>query len=177
MTEIESEKGDVAEPGLIASGALYSNRIIPRAAEPEIGGAVAGETTIIFHEKSGGELAFGPPEYTRSNAIICEATRILETWGYMAVTIRKSRIPFDLIGMMQNDTLVIEVVRSRRTVADASALSELFPKEVSYLQSMKISSHHRKMIWVYSPQCRWRFYDVFPGGVWIAKDLMERDRK
>ena len=33
------------------------------------------------------------------------------------------------------------------------------------------------MIWVYSPQCRWRFYDVFPGGVWLAKDLMESDRK
>ena len=41
MTEIESEKGDVAEPGLIASGALYSNRIIPRAAEPEIGLALS----------------------------------------------------------------------------------------------------------------------------------------
>jgi hypothetical protein len=33
------------------------------------------------------------------------------------------------------------------------------------------------MIWVYSPQCQWRFYDVFPGGVWLAKDLMESDRK
>jgi len=177
MTEIESEKGDVAEPGLNASGALYSNRIIPRAAEPEIGEAVAGETTIILHENTGGELAFGPPEYTRSNAIICEATRILETWGYMAVTIRKSRIPFDLIGMKPDDTLVIEVVRSRRPVPDGPALCEIFLKEVDYLRSIKASSRFRKMIWVYSPQCRWRFYDVFPGGVWLAKDLMESDRK
>lgn len=177
MTEIESEKGDVAEPGLNASGALYSNRIIPRAAGPATGLAAAGETIIIFHETGGNELAFGPPEYTRCNAIICEATRILETWGYLAATIRKSRIPFDLIGMRQNDTLVIEVVRSRRPVPDAPALCEFFLKEVSYLQSMKISPHYRKMIWVYSPQCRWRFYDVFPGGVWLAKDLMEWDRK
>jgi len=177
MTEIESEKGDVAEPGLNASGALYSNRIIPRAAEPVTGPIAAGETTIIFHETRGNELAFGPPEYTRSNAIICEATRILETWGYIAATIRKSRIPFDLIGMRPDYTLVIEVVRSRRPVPDAPALCEFFTKEVRYLQSMKISSHYRKMIWVYSPQCRWRFYDVFPGGVWLAKDLMESDRK
>jgi hypothetical protein len=177
MTEIESEKGDVAEPSLNASGALYSNRIIPRAAELATGLAGAGETTIIFHETGGNELAFGPPEYSRSNAIICEATRILESWGYIAATIRKSRIPFDLIAMRPNDTLVIEVVRSRRPVPDAPALCEFFTKEVRYLQSMKISSHYRKMIWVYSPQCRWRFYDVFPGGVWLAKDLMESDRK
>ncbi|MHB8163908.1 MAG: hypothetical protein ACYDDV_06105 [Methanoregula sp.] len=177
MTEIESEKGDVAEPGLNASGALYSNRIIPRAAEPVTSGAAAGETTIIFHETGGDEPAFGPPEYSRCNAIICEASRILETWGYMAVTIRKSRIPFDLVGMRPDETLVIEVVRSRRPVPDAPALCEIFRKEVSYLQSMKISFQHRKMIWVYSPQCRWRFYDVFPGGVWLAKDLMESDRK
>ncbi len=177
MTEIESEKGDVAEPGLIASGALYSNRIIPRAAGPATGLAAAGETTIIFHETGGNELAFGPPEYTRCNAIICEATRILETWGYLAATIRKSRIPFDLIGMKTGDTLVIEVVRSRRPVPDAPTLCNAFQKEVSYLQSMKIPPHYRKMIWVYSPQCRWRFYDVFPGGVWLANDLMEADRK
>jgi hypothetical protein len=177
MTEIESEKGDVAEPGLIASGALYSNRIIPRVAEPVIGEAVAGETTIIFHEKSGGELAFGPPEYTRSNAIICEASRILETWNYLPAQIRKSPIPIDLIGVGTMDSLVIEVIRSRKPVPDAPTLCDAFRKEVDHLRSLATSSQLRKMIWVYSPQCRWRFYDVFPGGVWLAKDLMESDRK
>ena len=177
MTEIESEKGDVAEPGLIASGSLYSNRIIPRAAKPAIGGAAAGETTIIFHEKAGGELAFGPPEYTRCNAIICEASRILATWNYLPVLVRKSPVPIDLIGMGTTDALVIDVVRSRRPVPDAGTVCEVFIKEVKHLRSFKSSSQFRKMIWVYSPQSRWRFYDVFPGGVWLAKDLMESDRK
>ena len=177
MTEIESEKGDVAEPGLIASGALYSNRIIPRAAGPEPGLAAAGETTIIFHEKSGGEPAFGPPEYTRCNAIICEAMRILESWNYLPVLVRKSPVPIDLIGVGTTDALVIEVVRSRRPIPDAPTVCEAFRKEVDHLRSLKAPSQFRKMIWVYSPQCRWRFYDVFPGGVWLAKDLMESDRK
>jgi len=177
MTEIESEKGDVAEPGLNASGALYSNRIIPRAGEPETGLAAAGETTIIFHETGGNELAFGPPEYTRSNAIICEASRILESWNYLPVLVRKSPVPIDLIGVGTTDALVIEVVRSRKPVPDAPTICELYRNEVDHLRTFRASSQFRKMIWVYSPQCRWRFYDVFPGGVWLAKDLMESDRK
>jgi len=177
MTEIESEKGDVAEPGLIASGSLYSNRIIPLAAEPVIGLAPAGETTIIFHEKGGYEQAFGPPEYTRSNALICEASRILVTWNYLPVQIRKSPIPIDLIGVGRTDSLIIEIIRSRKPVPDALALCGAFRKEVDHLRSLESSSQFRKMIWVYSPQSRWRFYDVFPGGVWLAQDLMESDRK
>jgi len=177
MTEIESEKGDVAEPGLNASGSLYSNRIIPRAAEPETGEAAAGETTIIFHAKDGGDIAFGPPEYTRCNALICEASRILATWNYLPVIVRKSPVPIDLIGVGTKDALVIEVVRSRKPVPDAATIYEIFPEEVDHLRSLKSSTQFRKMIWVYSPQCRWRFYDVFPGGVWIARDLMEWDRK
>jgi len=176
MTGIESGKGDVAEPGLIASGALYSNRIIPRAAGPAIGGAAAGETTIIFHEKTGGDLAFGPSEYTRCNAIICEAMRILESWNYLPVLVRKSPVPIDLIGVGIKEALVIEVVRSRRPVPDAPTICVLFRKEVDHLRTLRASSQFRKMIWVYSPQCGWRFYDVFAGGVWLARDLMESDR-
>lgn len=177
MTETESEKGDVAEPGSVASGASYSNRISPRAAGP-VGGAVqAGETTIIFHDDKGGELAFGPPEYSRSSAIICEASRILAGWNYMPVAVRKSPVPLDLIGLGSKDSLVLEVVRSRKAIPDAATVCVVFRKEVDHLRSLKGSSQLRKMIWVYSPQCRWRFYDVFPGGIQLAKDLMESDRK
>ncbi|MFA6225084.1 MAG: hypothetical protein WC620_02630 [Methanoregula sp.] len=177
MTEIESEKGDVAEPGQIASGAMYSNRIIPRAAVPVTGPVAAGETTIIFHETTGSEPAFGPPEYIRSNTLICEAARMLVTWHYLPAQIRKSPIPIDLIGLGRIDTLIIEIIRSRKPVPDAPVLCGAFRKEVDHLRSLETSSQLRKMIWVYSPQCRWRFYDVFPGGVWLAKDLMESDRK
>jgi hypothetical protein len=100
--------------------------------------------------------------------------RILETWHYLPVLVRKSPVPLDLIGVGITDALVIEVVRSRRPVPDAATICELFRNEVGHLHSIKASSQFRKMIWVYSPQCRWRFYDVFPGGVWLAQDLMER---
>ena len=177
MTETESEKGDVAEPGPVASGAMYSNRISPRAAGPVGGPVPAGETTIIFHDDKGGELAFGPPEYSRGSAIIGEASRLLENRHYIPVTVRKSPVPLDLVGFGLKDTLVLEVVRSRKPVPDAATLCVVFRKEVDHLRSLSGSSQLRKMIWVYSPQCRWRFYDVFPGGVWLAQDFMEPDKK
>jgi hypothetical protein len=176
MTVTESEKGDVAEPGLIASGASYSNRIRPRVTGPVVGAVVAGETTIVFHGDTGDEPAFGPPEYTRSNAIICEASLILEGWKYLPATVRKCPVPIDIIAVGPDDTLVIEVVRARKPVPDAKVLCTIYRKEVDHLRSMKASSQFRKMLWVCSPRCGWRFYDVFPGGVWLAKDLMEADR-
>jgi hypothetical protein len=175
MTELESVPGDVAEPGLIASGASYSNRIMPREGAPAHAGVVAGEPTIILRTSVGGELTFGPEVYTRCNAIIFDAMHILECLNYLPVLVRKSAIPLDLIGIGANGALVIEVVRSRRPLPDAPTVVARCRKEIDYLREMKPSSQFRKMLWVYSPQCRWRFYDVFPGGIWLAKDLMEGD--
>jgi len=175
MTELESVPGDVAEPGLIASGASYSNRIMPRETAPAHAGVVAGEPTIILRTSVGGELSFGPEVYTRCNAVIFDAMHILECLSYLPVLVRKSAIPLDLIGIGADGALVIEVVRSRRPLPDAPTVVARCRKEIDYLREMKPSSQFRKMLWVYSPQCRWRFYDVFPGGIWLAKDLMEGD--
>jgi len=177
MTETESVKGDVAEPGLIASGALQSNRIIPRAAAPAQASVVAGEPTVILRTSTGGELTFGPEIYTRCNAIILDAMHILECLGFLPVLVRKSKIPLDLIGIGPDGAMVIEVVRSRKPLPDAPTVVARCRKEIDYLRDIKPSSQFRKMIWVYSPQCRWRFYDVFPGGIWLAKDLMEGEGK
>jgi hypothetical protein len=177
MIVTETEKGDVAEPGQIASGASYSNRIIPRVTGPASGAVAAGETTIIFHDDKGGCIAFGPPAYSRSSAIICEASRIMEYRGYVPVTVRKSPVPLDLIGFGAKETLVIAVVRSRKPVPNAPVLCKAFRKEIDPLRSLNTSSPFRKMILVFSPQCGWRFYDVFPGGVWLARDFMESDKK
>jgi hypothetical protein len=177
MTEIESETGDVAEPGLIASGASYSNRIMPRETVPANAGAAAGEPTVTIRTGEGGDLKFGPQEYTRCNAIIFDAMRILECLDYLPVLVRKSKIPLDLIGIRADGAMLIEVVRSRKPLPDAHTVCTLCRKEIDYLRAMKPSSQFRKMIWVYSPQCRWRFYDVYPGGIWLAKDLMEWEGK
>ncbi|MGB8219291.1 MAG: hypothetical protein WCE46_02775 [Methanoregula sp.] len=90
---------------------------------------------------------------------------------------RKSKIPLDLIGIGPDGALVIEVVRSRRPLPDARTVIVQCRKEIDYLRAMKPSSQFRKMIWLYFPQCRWRFYDVYPGGIWLAKDIMDGDGK
>jgi hypothetical protein len=176
MTELTAVTGDVAEPGLIASGALQSNRInslqeVPAASA----GTASGVPTLILRTSTGGELALGPEIYTRCNAVIIDAMRILECLGYLPILVRKSKIPLDLIGFRPDGAVVIEVVRSRTPLADAKAVCTHCRKEIDYLRAMKPSSQFRKMLWVYSPQCRWRFYDVFPGGIWLAKDMMEGD--
>ena len=174
METITTEK-DVIAPGAVASGASYSNRINPCGIEPAAAGTPAGEPTLILRTSGGGELALGPEIYTRCNAIIIDAMRILECLGYLPVLVRKSRIPLDLIGLGADGALIIEVVRSRTPLPDARTVIVQCRKEVDYLREMKCPSQARKMLWVYSPQCRWRFYDVYPGGIWLAKDLMEGD--
>ena len=166
--ETRTNEQDVIAPGAIASGALQSNRISPCQ-------KLAGEPTLIIRAGNGGELALGPETYTRCNAIIIDSMRILECLGYLPVLVRKSRIPLDLIGLGAGGTLIIEVVRSRTPLTDAPTVLAQCRKEIDYLRVMKSPSQARKMLWVYSPQCRWRFYDVFPGGIWLAKDLMKGD--
>jgi hypothetical protein len=91
--------------------------------------------------------------------------------------VRKSKIPIDIFAIRPEATLIIEVVRSRKALPDAPTVIRECKKEIDYLREMQSSSQIRKMLWVYSPQCRWRFYDVFPGGIWLAKDMMEGDGK
>jgi len=174
MTELIAVTGDVAEPGLTASGALQSNRITPLKGVPAAcAGTPAGETTILIRTGTGGELALGPENYIRCNAVIIDAMRILECFGYLPIMVRKSKIPLDLVGLRPDGAVVIEVVRSRLPLPDAKVVCRECKKEVDYLRKTKSPSQCRKMLWVYSPQCRWRFYDVFPGGIWLAKDMME----
>jgi hypothetical protein len=170
MQNSETNEQDVITPGAIASGASYSNRINPCE-------AVAGETRVTCRAGTGGELTAGPENYIRCNAIIIDAMHILDCCGYLPVLVRKSKIPIDIFAIRPEATLIIEVVRSRKALPDAPTVVRECRKEIDYLREMQSSSQIRKMLWVYSPQCRWRFYDVFPGGIWLAKDMMEGDGK
>ena len=99
MTDTSIKGQDVNAPGGIASGALYSNRINPCGAVIATGVPSAGETTVIPRAGEGGEITVGPLVYTRCNAIIFDAIRILECLGYLPVLVRKSKIPLDIVGI------------------------------------------------------------------------------
>jgi len=175
MTTATAEQ-EVSAPGRKASGALQSNRINPSGTVPTAGAGIpAGETTVILRTCRGGELAVGPEIYTRCNAIIIDAMHIQECLGYLPILVRKSKIPLDLVGLRADGALIVEVVRSRKPLPDAPTVLDRCRTEIDCLRTMKSPSQCRKMLWVYSPQCRWRFYDVYPGGIWLAKDMMEGD--
>jgi hypothetical protein len=172
MTEIKSRKGDVAKPGHMASGALYSNRIIPRTAEPATGGAAAGETTFIVYQE-GGDTSEAVSAYLRSSGIVYRAMRLFEDWQYQPARISSSRIPVDILAIGKETALLVQVIHSRAPVLDAATLTEQYGKKIQYLREMGTSRQFRKILLAYSASCGWKYYDVLPGGLIPAWDLPE----
>jgi len=166
--EIEG-KGDVEEPGLIVSGALYSNRIMPCEPAPDTSDMVAGEPTVIVNEPVEVRTPHQPKRCTRCNPLVYEAMVLLRDYDFLPVRLSEPTIPVNLIGIHKSSSLLILVVRSRKPVPDAATLRRLYPENVGYLCGLADKVQYRIMIWVYSPQCGWRYYLVYPGG--LRKDL------
>ncbi|MFA5332449.1 MAG: hypothetical protein WC342_08730 [Methanoregula sp.] len=165
------------------AGAAAPALIVPDmpATVPQVPGPVTPPdcktSAQIIPGSSRSDLRAGPEVYTRCNAVIIDAMRIAECTGHLPVLVRKAKIPVDMIAIGQNESYIVEVVRSRNPLPDAKTVLASCRNEIDYLREIRCSSQFRKMLWVYSPQCLWRFYDVFPGGIWLAKDLMEWDKK
>jgi len=169
MENVLIEGKDVAEPDPIGSGAMYSNRIIPRDAVTGIDGNVAGEPTVIVHEPVEVRTPHQRKVRTRCNPLVYEAMALLRDYDFLPVRLSEPAIPVNLIGIHKSSSLLIHVVRSRKPVPDAATLRRLYPENVEYLCGLADKVQYRIMIWVYSPQCGWRYYLVYPGG--LRKDL------
>jgi len=169
MQQETEGKGDVGKPGLIVSGAMYSNRIIPRDAGSGIEENVAGEPTVIVHEPVEVRIPHQRKVRTRCNPLVYEAMALLRDYDFLPVRLSEPAIPVNLIGIHKSSSLLILVVRSRKPVPDAATLRRRYPENVKYLCGLADKVQYRIMIWVYSPQCGWRYYLVYPGG--LRKDL------
>ena len=174
--EIEG-KGDVEEPGLIVSGALYSNRIMPCEPAPDTSDVVAGEPTIVIHEDEEGTIGTKKRKHTPCNPYVYEAMRVLNAHDYMPCRlISKTVLPVNIVALKKSEVLMILVIHCRKPVPDAATLHRLYPKKVEYLCALSKPALYRIMIWVNSPLCGWRYYWVNPGGIgfdWDFAKLME----
>lgn len=171
MEQCIGREGDVAGPGLMGSGASYSNRIIPRTAAPGGSGTSAGETTVIIHEKEEGEILQGSAAYLRSSGIVYRAMQLLEHWKYQPARISSSYILVDIIALKKSDALLIQVISSRKPVTDVRVLSSLYSEKIIHLRQMGTPAQFRKLVMVYSSRCGWKYYDVLPGGLIPAWNL------
>jgi len=173
MEALSTTEKDVAAPGQIASGALYSNRIIPRTAVPEGRETIAGETTVIIHELEGGKQLQNVTEYIRSSGIVHQAMRMLERWNYRPARISSSLLPVDIIAFRNSDALLVQAIYSKGPVPDAKTVQSRYTEKMESLRRMGTSRHFRKIVMVYSPKCGWKYYDVLPGGLIPAWNLPE----
>jgi hypothetical protein len=103
--------------------------------------------------------------------------RLLRELGYQPAKIAESSVPLSIIGFLKDDPLLVLVISSRKPVPSARRLREDFEDQVRSLCSLAGSVRSRIMIWVYSRPCGWRYYDVYPGGLWLSKDMMEPEMK
>ena len=106
------------------------------------------------------------PGRTRSNPIVYEAMDILRSYGYDPARMSEPRIPLNIVAMKKSGRLFVLALRSRLPVPTAAKLRELFTGRVDRLRGMVERVRERIMIWVYSPACGWRYYLVYPGGLW-----------
>ena len=123
---------------------------------------LTGELTVIIHEPVVGRSG---KRLTRANPIIYEAKTLLTEYGWLTVRLSEPTLPVNLIAMKGSTTMLILVIRSRNPVPGGAALRELFPEIVDQITALAPLVHYRIMIWVYSPQCGWRYYIVYPGGL------------
>lgn len=177
MQQETEGKGDVAEPGLIVSGALYSNRIIPCEPAPVLSGTVAGETTIIIHEDEAGETAKTHKRIGKCNPHVYSAMRLLMAHGFIPVRLTESPIPLSIIGFKETGPLLVLVIGARKPIPSAEKLRREYEEQVVYLCSMAGTIKYRIMIWVHSPGCNWRYYKISAGGLeydWKFPSTLEK---
>jgi hypothetical protein len=99
------------------------------------------------------------------NHLVYEARELLMEWGWLPVRLCEPTIPLNLIAMKGPDSLLILVVRSRNPVPSAAVLTELCPGLVHDIMALVGTLRHRIVVRVHSPQCGWRYYTVYPGGL------------
>jgi len=164
----ETHEQDVIAPGAIASGATYSNRIIPCES--------AGETHN-FPTTTGGSPKTQKKRGKHRSPLLYEAIGILQEHRYATFRLLDNPdFPDAIVATKERSAgLLIAVIYSQKQVPDAHTLRELFPEKVHRARALVPITPYRTMIWVNSPVAGWRFYRVDTGGIaydWdLAKEL------
>lgn len=84
---------------------------------------------------------------------------------YTAARISNAPVPVDLFAYRGAEPLIVQVIYSRTLVLDVKALKKHHAEKIEALRGMRLPAHFRKIVMVYSPSCKWKLYEVLPGGL------------
>ncbi len=134
----------------------------------------ATEAMVILHGIEGDEPSGCCEAYLRGSRIVFRAMRLLEEWKYLPAQISHCRIPFDIIALRDDVTLLIQVISSKKPIPDAKALVRNYVAKIDALRWMRTTAQFRKMLMAYSGAFGWKYYEVLPGGLipaWHLPDI------
>ncbi|WP_292369692.1 hypothetical protein [Methanoregula sp. UBA64] len=187
MATQTTEQGVIA-PGAIASGATYSNRIIPCT--------IAGETTNVLlpepgtkklpggtgrtshrrtvknrktragsHRKTKAGSARPHEIWLRPPKGTFEAAKILAAEGYIIGKTTGPAPVFDLVGRSPEQGILVKIVRPREPVRGAARVAELYLPEILLLRSYYRSPADSIELWIFSREIGLARYRVFDWGI------------
>jgi hypothetical protein len=105
----------------------------------------------------------------RSRPLEFEARNLLAAGGYFVMHRNGSETPVNLMGVSDNEVLLVQVRRSRTPVSNVRDVRERFHADMDMIRKIGGTRFCKKELWVFSQPEGWHYYEVFPGG------LMELD--
>ena len=131
-----------------------------------------GDTTIIVHTEDGE----GVPEkfiHPRNSGVVHRAMKQLEAWKFLPARIIIAKVPVDIVALREDMDMLVQVITSRQQIPDAKTLIATYPQKIGSFCRMKTSAQFRKLLMAYSTLRGWKYYNVLPGGLMPAWDLIE----
>ncbi|HOT03561.1 MAG TPA: hypothetical protein PK069_05225 [Methanolinea sp.] len=106
----------------------------------------------------------------RARPVEFEARDVLDSLGYHALNFNGSRSPINLVGIGDDDILLVQVRRERLPVRDIRDVNARYRADMDRLRAIGGRRCCTKEIWILSGREGFRYYEIFPGG------LMEIER-
>ena len=105
----------------------------------------------------------------RSRPLEFEARNLLAAGGYFVMHRNGSKTPVNLVGVSDNEVLMVQVRRSRTPLSGVRDVHERYHADMDQIRRIGGTRFCKKELWVYSQPDGWHYYEIFPGG------LMELD--
>ena len=178
MAKIQKTRKPSEETGKSPSGSRSSGKtgtftgLKPAGIQP----GDPGETTIIVHTGDERGNPEGIETHPRASGVVHRAMNLLEEWGFRPARIIIAKVPVDIIAFRADMDLIVQVISSPGPLPDAKTIVRKYRDKIISVGKMGNPSRFRKLLMAHSRPCGWKVYDIFPGGLQPAWDLL-KDRK
>jgi len=137
-------------------------------------GRIQPDTTVVIHEQDlGAGIIRAPDQYLANRGIVHRAMHLLEGWKFMTARISSAKVPVDIIALRKDMAMLVQEISSRYPAPNAKILVKRYATKIDDLRRMGTTFQFRKVLVAHSLPCGWKHYDVLPGGLVPAWDLMK----